>query len=101
MHGRRPLEQPGVDCPAREARVRARGDAPADGLHGRAVLRHTPLRDAQGGVGAFGTQNLRRLAARSGVLLTALLVALYVAARLWRLTAGRLWFDEPLPRPGP
>ncbi|MFL6336973.1 MAG: hypothetical protein ACJ754_27040 [Pyrinomonadaceae bacterium] len=37
---------------------------------------------------------MRRLAARPGVLLTALLVALYVGARLWRLTAACLWFDE-------
>jgi hypothetical protein len=37
---------------------------------------------------------MRRLAARPGVLLTALLVCLYVAARLWRLTASCLWFDE-------
>jgi hypothetical protein len=45
-------------------------------------------------VGAFGTQNLRRLAARPGALPTALLVCLYVAARLWRLTGSCLWFDE-------
>jgi hypothetical protein len=41
-------------------------------------------------VGAVGTQNLNRRAA----LLTALPVCLYVAARLWRLTASCLWFDE-------
>ena len=45
-------------------------------------------------MGAFGTQSLRRLAARPGVLLAALLVGLYVAARLWRLTGSCLWFDE-------
>jgi hypothetical protein len=45
-------------------------------------------------VGAVGTQNLRRLAARPGALLTAALVGLYVAARLWRLAAACLWFDE-------
>ncbi|HEX8338069.1 MAG TPA: glycosyltransferase family 39 protein [Pyrinomonadaceae bacterium] len=37
---------------------------------------------------------MRRLAARPGVLLAAALVGLYVAARLWRLTAACLWFDE-------
>jgi hypothetical protein len=31
---------------------------------------------------------------RSQLILTALLVALYAAARLWRLTATCLWFDE-------
>jgi hypothetical protein len=41
-------------------------------------------------VGAVVTQNLTRRAA----LLTALPVCLYVAARLWRLTASCLWFDE-------
>jgi hypothetical protein len=45
-------------------------------------------------VGAVGTQHLRRLAARPGALLTGALVALYVAARLWRLNASCLWFDE-------
>jgi hypothetical protein len=45
-------------------------------------------------VGAVGAQNLRRLAARPEALLTAALVGLYVAARLWRLTASCLWFDE-------
>lgn len=45
-------------------------------------------------MGAVGAQNLRRLAARPDVLLTALLVGLYVAARLWRLTGSCLWFDE-------
>ncbi len=43
---------------------------------------------------ASGTQNLRWLRAHPGVLLTAALVALYVAARAWRLTATCLWFDE-------
>src|SRR5919202_816966 len=33
-------------------------------------------------------------APRSQLVLTALLVALYAAARLWRLTATCLWFDE-------
>ena len=37
---------------------------------------------------------MRRLAARPGALLTALLVCLYVAARLWRLAGSCLWFDE-------
>ncbi|HWW77334.1 MAG TPA: glycosyltransferase family 39 protein [Pyrinomonadaceae bacterium] len=41
-------------------------------------------------LGAFNTQTLKRPAA----LLTALLVLLYAAARLWRLTAACLWFDE-------
>ena len=35
-----------------------------------------------------------RRAWRSGALLTAGLVCLYAAARLWRLTAACLWFDE-------
>src|ERR687886_2082712 len=33
-------------------------------------------------------------APRSQLVLTALLVALYAAVRLWRLTATCLWFDE-------
>ena len=45
-------------------------------------------------MGAVGAQGLKRLAARPGVLLAATLVGLYVAARLWRLTAACLWFDE-------
>jgi hypothetical protein len=45
-------------------------------------------------VGAVGTQNLKRRARISGVALTAGLVCLYAAARLWRLTAACLWFDE-------
>ncbi|MBV8857406.1 MAG: glycosyltransferase family 39 protein [Acidobacteria bacterium] len=45
-------------------------------------------------MGAVGRQHLRRLAARPGALLTAALVVLYVAARLWRLDASCLWFDE-------
>jgi hypothetical protein len=45
-------------------------------------------------VGAVGTQNLKRRAWSSGVALTAGLVCLYAAARLWRLTAACLWFDE-------
>ncbi len=36
----------------------------------------------------------REPAARTQLVLTALLVALYAAARLWRLTATCLWFDE-------
>ena len=41
-------------------------------------------------MGAVGTQNLNKRAA----LWAALPVCLYVAARLWRLTASCLWFDE-------
>src|ERR671939_103762 len=36
----------------------------------------------------------RDAAPRRQLILTALLVALYVAARLWHLTATCLWFDE-------
>lgn len=45
-------------------------------------------------VRAFGTQNLKRLRENPSALLTAALVGLYVAARLWRLTGSCLWFDE-------
>ncbi|HEX7956983.1 MAG TPA: glycosyltransferase family 39 protein [Pyrinomonadaceae bacterium] len=38
--------------------------------------------------------NLQNLKGRAPALLTALLVCLYAAARLWRLTAACLWFDE-------
>jgi uncharacterized membrane protein len=37
---------------------------------------------------------LRTAVDKKGLLLTAGLVALYVAARLWRLTGACLWFDE-------
>ncbi|MFN2414257.1 MAG: glycosyltransferase family 39 protein [Pyrinomonadaceae bacterium] len=45
-------------------------------------------------MGAVGTQDLKRRALSSGALLAAGLVCLYAAARLWRLTASCLWFDE-------
>ena len=45
-------------------------------------------------MGAVGAQNLKARAVSSGALLTAGLVCLYAAARLWRLTASCLWFDE-------
>lgn len=45
-------------------------------------------------MGAVGTQDLKRLARVSGFALTAAPVCLYAAARLWRLTAACLWFDE-------
>ena len=44
-------------------------------------------------MGAVAPQNLSR-PARAAALLTALLVCLYAAARLWRLGATCLWFDE-------
>ena len=45
-------------------------------------------------MGAVGAQNLKRRAPGAGVVLTAALVCLYAAARLWRLSAACLWFDE-------
>ena len=49
---------------------------------------------AEGEVGAVGARSLRARALSPGVLLTAGLVCLYAAARLWHLTASCLWFDE-------
>jgi hypothetical protein len=46
-------------------------------------------------VGAVGTQELKgRRAAAGGAALTVALVLLYAGARLWRLSATCLWFDE-------
>ena len=45
-------------------------------------------------MGAVGIQDLRRRAAGALPPLTALAACLYVGARLWRLTATCLWFDE-------
>ena len=45
-------------------------------------------------MGAVGARSLKARALSPGVLLTAALVCLYAAARVWRLTASCLWFDE-------
>ncbi|MCA1632588.1 MAG: glycosyltransferase family 39 protein [Acidobacteria bacterium] len=43
---------------------------------------------------ADDTQSVEGTFSRSSLILTALLVVLYIAARVWRLNASCLWFDE-------